>query len=207
MNKPNNTNGKTGIIEPATDYKGRSISFYHPNGKGTGSALRLEPRINRDDDDRYNCFFLEMAPQKTMATREDGKTLPATFDWSAKITVKLTFLDIAEILTVLEGKSDKAGGDRNGIFHATGGMNTLITFQRNTEQRKYYLGLSCKRNTSDAPRKINMIINEVEATGLRCLLQAGLFFITFPSMLRGYHMTATKLNATPPQASGQKVAA
>ena len=58
--------------DSSTDYKGRAIGFYHPNGKGNGSALRLEPRLNRDDADRYNCFFIELAPQKTTAVRGAG---------------------------------------------------------------------------------------------------------------------------------------
>jgi len=178
MNPDQNT------IETSTDYKGRAISFYHPNGRGTGSALRLEPRVNRTDADRYNCFFLEMAGQKSTAIRDCNETTPATFDWSKKITVKLAFLDIAELLTVLEGRVEKVGGDRNGLYHASGAGNTLIAFQRNKEQGGYYLALSCKRNKEDAAQKIGMMLSEAEATGLRCIFQTGLFYVTFPSLQR-----------------------
>jgi len=167
-----------------SDYKGRSISFYHPNGKGTGSALRLEPRINRDDADRYNCFFIEMAPQKSLAARGANGMTPATFDWSKKITVKLGFLDIAELLTVLEGRAEKVGGERNGLYHASGTSNTLISFLRNKEQGGFYLALSIKRNKDETPQKIGISLSEVEATGLRCLFQTGLFFVTFSSLLK-----------------------
>jgi len=171
-------------IETSTDYKGRSLGFYHPNSKGTGSALRLEPRLNRDDSDRYNCFFLELAPQKTAAVRSAGGVTPATFDWTKKITVKLGFLDIAEMLTVMEGRSPKVGGERNGLYHATGGTNTLISFQRNPEQGTYYLSLSIKRSKQDAPQKIGIMLSEAETTGLRCLFQTGLFHVTFSSLLK-----------------------
>lgn len=176
-----------GTVEPQdvpTDYKGRSLAFYHPNNRGNGTALRLEPRLNRNDADRYNCFFLEMAPQKSTALREESRTIPATFDWSNKITVKLGFLDLAEILVVLEGKSMRVGGDRSGLFHASGGGNTLISLQRNPEQKTYYLALSAKRGKEDTPQKLGIMLSEVEATGLRCLLQTGLFFITFSSLFR-----------------------
>ncbi len=169
--------------ETTTDYKGRAISFYHPNGKGTGSAMRLEPRINRDDRDRYNCFFMELASQKTAANLKGGAGVPATFDWAGKITVKLGFLDMAEILTVLEGRSDNAGGSRNGLYHAAGNGNTLISFQANREQRIYHLSVS-KKNGSETPRKLGITLSEVEATGLRSLFQTGLFFVTFSSFLR-----------------------
>lgn len=173
-----------------TDYKGRAIAFYHPNSKGTGSAMRLEPRINRDDRDRYNCFFMELAGQKTAANLKGGAGVPATFDWANKITVKLGFLDVAEILTVLEGRSDNAGGSRNGLYHAAGNGNTLISFQANREQRIYHLSVS-KKNGSETPRKLGITLNEVEATGLRCLLQTGLFFVTFSSFLKEKSFEAT----------------
>ena len=114
-NKSSNHHDETAASETTTDYKGRAIAFYHPNGKGTGSAMRLEPRINRDDRDRYNCFFMELAGQKTAADHKADAGVPATFDWAGKITVKLGFLDVSEILTVLEGRSDNAGGSRSGL--------------------------------------------------------------------------------------------
>lgn len=179
-----NPNTDPETIATSTDFKGRSIGFYHPNGKGTGSALRLEPRLNRDDADRYNCFFIEMAPQKSLATRGAHGVTPATFDWSKKITVKLGFLDVAELLTVLEGRAEKVGGERNGLYHASGASNTLISFLRNKDQGGYYLALSIKRHKDEAPQKIGMSLSEVESTGLRCLFQTGLFYVTFSSLLR-----------------------
>ncbi len=170
--------------EQATDYKSRSLGFYHQNNRGTGVAMRLEPRVNRDDNDRYNCFFIEMAAQKSAARRDGGGIVPATFDWSTKITVKLNFMDIAEMLTVLEGRALRVGGERNGLFHANGAGNTLIAFQRNAEQGTYYFALSCKRGKDEAPQKLGITLSEAEATGLRCLFQTGLFFLTFSSLLR-----------------------
>lgn len=170
--------------ELRTDYKSRSLGFYHQNNRGTGAAMRLEPRVNRDDTDRYNCFFVEMAAQKSTARREAGGVAPATFDWANKITVKLNFMDIAELLTVLEGRALRVGGDRSGLFHANGASNTLISFQRNAEQGTYYFALSCKRTKDDTPQKMGIMLSEAEATGLRCLFQTGLFFLTFSSLLR-----------------------
>ena len=167
------------------DYKGRTLAIYHPNGRGAGSAMRLEPRINRDGDDRYNCFFLEMAAQKSTAQRAGGKTDYATFDWERKITVKLGFLDVSELLTVLEGRAPHVGGPRKGLYHASGNGNTLIAFSRDqTERGGYYLSLSRKREGDSEPSRVAIGLSEVEATGLRCLLQTGLFFVTFPDALR-----------------------
>ena len=54
----------------------------------------------------------------------------ATFDWAAKVTVKLGFTDVCELLTVLEGQVDHVGGQRDGIYHENGNANTIIAFKR-----------------------------------------------------------------------------
>jgi hypothetical protein len=166
------------------DYSGQSLNLYHQNGRGSGSAVRLELRLNQRGEDRYNCFFLELAPQKTCAARLNGKMQPATFDWERKITVKLDFPDVCELLTVLEGKTARIGGERGGLYHQTPNANTLINFQKNEEQRTYYLGVSKKKDQDQAPQKLGITLTEVEATGLRCLFQVGLFYITFAGVLR-----------------------
>lgn len=171
-----------GIETP--DYRGRSIRFCHPNGKGTGSALRVEPRINRSGEDRYNCFFLEMAAQKSTAGGPGSNGDFATFDWDNKIVVKLGFLDISEILMVLEGRMAKVGGSRSGLYHASQQGNTLISLARQDDRQNYLLSLSRKRNGESAAQRISIALSDVEATGLRCLFQTGLFFVTFPAALR-----------------------
>ncbi len=170
--------------EGRTDYKGRSICFYHPNGRGSGSALRVEPRVNRHDEDRYNCFFIEMATQKSTAKGDRSAGDFATFDWDNKITVKLGFLDICEMIIVLEGRAPHVGGGRKGLYHASGTSNTLISCSRDAERGTYYLSLSRKRKGDIEAQRIGIGLSEAEATGLRCLFQTGLFFVTFSSALK-----------------------
>lgn len=166
------------------DYRGRSIEFYHPNAKGTGSVLRFEPRVNRTGEDRYNCFFLEIAAQKCTAGAAGNETGFATFDWENKIIVKLGFLDISEMIMVLEGRATKLGGQRSGLYHASGQGNTLISLTRQDDRKNYLLTVSRKRKGAQEAQRISIALTEVEATGLRCLFQTGLFFVTFPTALR-----------------------
>jgi hypothetical protein len=156
------------------------LAIYHARSDGEGAALRLEPRVNRKADDRYNCFFLEMARQKT---RAEGSARP-TFDWENRITVRLGFADLCEFLTVLEGSADRVGGKRDGLYHQAGGANTLIRFGKR-EGGGYGLSLSRKAGDADAPVRVGTALSETEATGLRCLLQTGLFVVTFPSVFAG----------------------
>jgi hypothetical protein len=163
----------------ATKAREQKLVLYHPNSTGTGSALQLEPRVNRRGADRYNCFFMEMAAQKTAMGREGDKKVHATFDWEHKLTVKLEFLDICELLAVLEGRQEKAGGQRNGLYHETERASTVITLARNAEKSGLFLGLSRKEKESGALVRLHMTLSEAETVGLRSIFQVGLFFITF----------------------------
>jgi hypothetical protein len=157
----------------------QKLVFYHPNNTGTGSALQLEPRVNRRGPDRYNCFFMEMAAQKTAVGRDGDKKVHATFDWENKLTVKLEFLDICELLAVLEGRQERAGGQRNGLYHETERASTVITLSRNTEKPGLFLGLSRKDKASGSLVRLHLTLSEAETVGLRSIFQVGLFLITF----------------------------
>ena len=159
------------------------LVYYHPNSAGNGAAMQLELRLNRRDPDRYNCFFLEMATQKTAMGRDGDRKVPATFDWEHKLTVKLDFIDVCELLVVLEGKADRAGGARNGLYHENGKACTVIAFQKNTEKGGYGLGLSRKERGGSQVLRVHIGLSEPEAVGLRSVFQTALFFMMFHSQL------------------------
>jgi hypothetical protein len=178
------TNVKETTARQARKPSNGVLTLYHPNGKNTGSAMQLELRLNRGEEDRYDCFFLEMALQKTQgAMGTEGRT-PATFDWAGKVTVKLDFLDVCEFLTVLEGRVAQAGGQRNGIYHESGNANTIISLKRNAEMGGYFLGVSKKEKQGSQLFKGHMLLSEAEALGLKGVLQTGLFFMAFHRSLR-----------------------
>ena len=161
------------------------LMFYHPTNSGGGAAMRLELRFNRPGEDRYDCFFLELAAQqKQNAPPADGGVVHASFDWQNKLTVKLGFTDICEMLMVLEGKYEKVGGGRNGLFHRNGTTSTIINMQK-SEKGGICLGLSQKPDGQGEPRRIQMVLNDAESTGLRCVFQTGLFFLAFRNTCLG----------------------
>lgn len=161
----------------------QKLALYHPNSAGSGAALQLEPRLNRSPGDHYNCFFLDMASQKSASEVRDGKRIPATFNWDRKLTVRLDYTDICELLAVLEGIQPQAGGKRNGLFHSTGNGSTVISFQKNTDHGGYGLALSRKAIGDESAIRITMLLSEVEAVGLRALFKTGLFFVLFHTHL------------------------
>ena len=159
--------------------RNRRLIFYHANPKGTGVAAQFELRLNRDGEDRYDCFFLEMAHQKTMAVAGDRQKGPATFDWAGKVTVKLDFIDICDFLLVLERRKEQAGNGNGGIYHEAAGANALISLKRNAEHGGYFLGVSKKSKEGAQIFKGHILLTEVEAMGLCCVFQTALFFMAF----------------------------
>jgi len=162
----------------------QGLRFYHPSASGRGSAMQLEPRFSNRQGDRYNCFFLELAAQKTAPGRADGERVHATFNWKEKLAVKLEFTDICELLVVLEGRAEKAGNGRGGLYHQHGSVNTIITCQK-AERGGYLVGLSRKDAATGATNRVNIVLSEAEAVGLRHVLQTSLFFLSFHQHLFG----------------------
>lgn len=159
------------------------VALYHANAKGTGAAMRLELTLNHDHDGRPDCFFLEMANQKTRPCHElNGRQL-ATFDWENKATVKLDFGDVCEMLTVLTGNQPAAGSKQNGIYHESGNASTIISLNKSERGAGYVLGISRKTKDGEEVFKGFIVISEAEAIGLRSVLHTGLFFMSFHASL------------------------
>ncbi len=171
--------------EVATNGYPAALRFYHPSGSGHGAAMQLEPRFSNSQESRYNCFFLEMASQQSSPRHAGGKRVHATFNWEDKLAVKLDFPDICEMLVVLEGRAEKAGGSRGGLFHQSGNANTIITCQKG-EQDGYLIGLSRKNMETGQTRRVHIVLCEAEAVGLRHVLQTSLFFLSFHQHLFGF---------------------
>jgi hypothetical protein len=166
----------------------QALRFYHPSASGRGAAMQLEPRFSNSQGDRYNCFFLEMAQQQTPPRNAGGQRVHATFNWQEKLAVKLDFADICEMLVVFEGRADKVGGKRGGLFHQSGNANTIISCQRG-EQGGYLIGLSRKDMSTGQTSRVSMVLSEAEAVGLRHVLQTSLFFLSFHQHLFGLWAT------------------
>jgi len=85
---------------------------------------------------------------------------------------------------VLEGRAANVGGTRGSLFHRSATGNTVITCQRG-EQGGYLLGLSRKDTGTGQTRRVHITLSEVEALGIRQVLQSSLFFLAFHQHLLG----------------------
>ena len=86
------------------------LSFYHANGKGTGSAAKFE--VVPAGGDRDGAVFLTLALQKSVASgsSDQGNRQHATFDWTNRVTVKLNCGDLCQMLLVLKGQGHNVIG-------------------------------------------------------------------------------------------------
>ncbi|MBP5319417.1 MAG: hypothetical protein J6334_00395 [Kiritimatiellae bacterium] len=156
------------------------LSFYHPNGKGTGSAIQFE-RIPAQGD-REGGIFMRLALQKTVATgsRHDGTRQHATFDWQNRLIVKLGFTDLCAMLMVLIGRFETIA-EGKGLFHDSKSHITTINLTRQIEPVPgLILEVSRRSKTEPATsQRIRMLISESEALGLRLVFEQSLSVITF----------------------------
>lgn len=106
------------------------FTFYHPNGKCTGAAIRFA--VSPATEDRDGAVLFTIARQNALA--DHATATPAGFDWLGGTTVKLSPLEAAEILMVFGGQLPSlihAGKD--GLFHNTPQATTSVQLKRSED--------------------------------------------------------------------------
>jgi hypothetical protein len=165
--------------DPQKAYPPRLV-FYHPNSKGTGCAVQFDFRPAASD--REGCLFAAFANQKSLAAgaRPGNSRQAATFNWTDKITVKLNFHDVCQLLLVLAGKAPKTA-DGKGLYHDTGEATTVINMARQTEPVSGVSFEVSKKRKGDsaAPQRSRILFTDAEAFGLYRLLDATLLPLAF----------------------------
>ena len=161
-------------------FEGR-LAFYHPNSAGHGCAVRFELRPARRGREGY--IFAELARQKSMVQQQNGARQAATFDWEARVAIKLGLTDVCAMLAVLEGRSTAAGGDK-GLFHQTDVATTVITFRRVEEPfAGYAFEVSRKERRAGAEAiRLRIGLSEAEGCGLRQVFADAIFHLCFYAM-------------------------
>ena len=164
---------------PARAYRPR-LSFYHANGKGTGSAVRFE--VVPASGDRDGSVFLTLAQQKSVATgsAEQGNRQHATFDWVNRTVVKLNFSDLCQLLPVFKGQA-AAVAEGKGLYHDSRNTTTLINLTRQSEP---YAGLALEvsrrsKAESEQPVRTRILFNAAESYGLGAVLEQVLGLLAF----------------------------
>ncbi len=175
------------------------LSFYHANGKGSGSAVRLE--VVPATGERDGAVFMTLASQKSVASgsTEQGNRQHATFDWQNRITVKLNFTDLSHLLLVLKGVAP-AIADGKGLYHDNRTSTTLINMTHQTEPYPGYALDVSRRSKSepDATTRIRILFNSVEAYGLGTVLEQALGVVAFGIPRNPSVIGAAPIHSDPP---------
>lgn len=181
-------NNNTNTTAPGTRENGAQprgfrprLSFYHANAKGSGSAVRFE--AVPASGDRDGSVFLTLAQQKSVATgsAEQGNRQYATFDWQNRVTVKLNFGDLCQMLLVLKGQNT-AIADGKGLYHDSRNTTTLINLTRQAEPYPGCVLDVSRRNKGGAespPVRTRILFNGTEAYGLGVVLEQTLGLLAF----------------------------
>lgn len=148
--------GKPGLYRPA-------LKLYHPNAKGTGSAIEIKLHPAHDDVD--GSIMLRIANQCFVGDRNAPTPTFSRFDWENAICVKLDFMDLCKILQVFRGECESID-DGNGLFHITAKASTKINLRHETEPASSYtLFISRAARDGDSVRA-HMTFSACEALGL-----------------------------------------
>lgn len=106
----------------ATGYRPK-LRLYHQNARGTGCAVQFELDPAHDDVD--GGIWITFANQLTIGDRRGPNPTYPRFDWENRLTVRLEFNDITQMLQVFRGECESVN-DGHGLFHVSSAGRTKI---------------------------------------------------------------------------------
>jgi len=156
------------------------LVFYHPNGRGNGAAIQFS--VEPATADRDGAVFFSIAKQNGTAGSSPEQRF-ASFDWANKTTVKLNFIEVAEILMVFGGQAPALShAGKDGLYHNSAQATTSIELKRSEDPARpgYLLGVGRTPKADPNARQYHtFVFRPPEAFGLRLALQAEMGLLAF----------------------------
>lgn len=159
-----------------------SLVLYHANGKGTGSAMKMELYPARVGDLDGGAIYTTIARQVSLGDRASNPTVYPRFDWDNAIKVRLGFTDLAKVLQVLLGETESID-DGKGLFHRYVDKRQTIKFRHVIEQ---VCGYSMEVHEAFANADGHIVesvtcifLSPAEALGINMAIQHSLAAIAF----------------------------
>ena len=185
------------------------LVFYHPNGRGNGAAIQFS--VEPATADRDGAVFFSIAKQNATAESSPEQRF-ASFDWANKTTVKLNFVEVAEILMVFGGQASVLShAGKDGLFHNSPSATTSIELKRSEDPNRpgFLLGVGRTPKADPNARQHHaFVFRPAEAVGLRFALQAEMGLLAFgiprerPAAPAGARPSAGAFPPPPAPASG-----
>ena len=146
-----------------------ALSFYHANGKGTGSALTVAlEKATADCDGR---LLVGLAPQ------ESDAAFPC-FDWPREVCVSLGVVDVCLLLQVLRGETESVA-DGKGLYIVRDGDRIRLCFRHMVEPINGYSLEVYALLPGGEERRVGIVLSSAEALGLCAAVEGGMTAMCF----------------------------
>lgn len=159
-----------------------TLALYHANGKGTGSAMKLQLYPARVGDLDSGAIYATIASQSSLGDRRSTPPVYPRFDWDNALKVKLDFDDLAKILQVLRGETESIN-DGKGLLHCYSDKWQRIGFRHVIEPLAGYsmevMEAADKDEHTHMDRRIHFFLSNAEALGLSLAIEHSFAAITF----------------------------
>ena len=158
------------------------VSYYHPNARGTGSAVNFE--LHPAHGATGGSIFATFARQKSVGGVVGGQRQFASFDWSNRVCVKFDITDISHLLEVFHGMAESVA-EGKGLFHRSAGGCTVIKLEhRLTPQPGYFMEV-WKKPASGEAVNVGILFSPAEALGLMLAIEQSMSVLAFgvPSVI------------------------
>lgn len=159
------------------------LAFHHPNAKNSGFAIQFS--VQPATPDRDGSVIFSIAKQETVGNlgAENAADRYATFDWASKTTVKLNFVEIAEMLMVFGGQASAlCHAGKEGLYHNNAQATISVTMKRSEDYARpgFILGVGrTPKADPNARQYFSFYFSPAEAFGLRLALQAKMGELAF----------------------------
>ena len=154
---------------------GAELSFYHPNGKGTGGAVKFS--LIPADGEKFVDGGLRVA--MAAQVKGDGFEMYPRFDWDRVIEVRLGFLDVARMLQVFRGETESIN-DGLGLFVFNPLCRMKFSLRHVVEPvAGYEIKLVRKIGEAGQEDSVWVMLTGVEGLGLCCALENSMGILAF----------------------------
>lgn len=154
-----------------------ALAFFHPNPKGSGSAIKFELKPATSSQD--GVIMVTGMNQQTIGNLRGPIPVFPKFNWDDRIVVKLGFEDLSKMLEVLRGVRE-ALNDGAGICHTISGCNTRISLTHSTRiGSEYIFELYRNWNFKPGERSFRIVFESFEAVGIEAAITGAMTFISF----------------------------
>ena len=168
-------NETTTQIRDVESYRPR-LSYYHPNGRGTGGAVQFELHPAHGCTD--GSIFATFARQKMVGTRDGSVCTFPRFDWTNRICVKLDMADLLQMLQVFRGMQESIA-DGKGLFHRSEHSNTIVKLEHRIEPQPGYVFEAWRKPLDGESSHAGIVFTVSEALGLSLAIEQSMDVIAF----------------------------